>query len=909
MHRPTLHEEVPPPGRPHRSALPACILILGLTLTSLLAASALREARRTDAERFDALVTTLQSALEQRLLPFHRQCALKGVRSVFLGSEIVTRAEFNNVVAQCSIPEEFPGASGVCFVRRVMREDLGAFLARTRADGAPDFRIKTSGDEPDLMIVEYIAPPEISVIGRGFDIGSELRRREAAERAMHSGQTSITAPLTLLQDPPGGPGFLLLLPVYRNGAPTSTPEERTAALDGWIQMPLLMGPLVQGLVGVTRSELSLEIFDGELADPERLMHADGMESTSRRFQPQFTHVRTIPFAGRNWTIRAADTPSFVAASRATPALIGGSGAAFSILAAALLARESRRRNALNDSGARVAGALRARTDELTRLAVVAERTTNAVLILDADRRIVWCNDAFSRMTGFTLAEVVGSVPSDMLHATSFDSDAASRIDYAMTHGESCRVEARRRRRDGAEIWVDLEVQPIKDDLGAITGFIAIKTDITQRKRAEAEMRAASDAAHAATIAKSEFLANMSHEIRTPLTAILGYSELLADQSDQALAPEQRADYLDTIRRNGNHLLAIINDILDLSKIEAGKVTLESVPVDPSAVVSEVVALMRGKADAKRLRLTATATTDLPASVRTDPLRLRQILLNLAGNAVKFTESGSVTVRIGYLPAAIARPADGGTLRVEVIDTGIGIDPAFLDALFLPFEQADSSTTRRFGGTGLGLRISKRLAAMLDGDITVVSTPGAGSTFTLTIATGPLPSTTLVPRAIAISDDPGPAGDRPAPSATDLTGIRILLAEDSTDNQRLIAFHLRKAGAQVILAEDGKRALEALCTDGAHHKPLRNPPPVDLVLTDMQMPEMDGYSLARVLRERGFTRPIIAITAHAMAADRDRCLAAGCDDYASKPVDPATLIRICREACDRAGARSPATHAA
>jgi CheY-like chemotaxis protein len=277
--------------------------------------------------------------------------------------------------------------------------------------------------------------------------------------------------------------------------------------------------------------------------------------------------------------------------------------------------------------------------------------------------------------------------------------------------------------------------------------------------------------------------------------------------------------------------------------------------------------------------------------------------------VKFTESGSVAIRIGYLPASIARPADGGTLRVEVIDTGIGIDPAFADALFLPFEQADSSTTRRFGGTGLGLRISKRLAAMLNGDITVVSTPGAGSTFTLTIATGPLPNTTVVPRAIAIAAEPVPTEERQTPFATDLTGVRILLAEDSTDNQRLIAFHLRKAGAEVILADDGKRALEALCTDGAHHKPLRNPSPVDLVLTDMQMPEMDGYSLARVLRERGFTRPIIALTAHAMATDRDRCLASGCDDYAAKPVDPATLIRICRAACDRAGSPAPAAPAA
>jgi PAS domain S-box-containing protein len=391
-----------------------------------------------------------------------------------------------------------------------------------------------------------------------------------------------------------------------------------------------------------------------------------------------------------------------------------------------------------------------------------------------------------------------------------------------------------------------------------------------------ELTEARNAALEAARVKSEFLANMSHEIRTPMTAILGYTDLLSDLEAGA---EEHTSYLDTIRRNGEHLQRIINDILDLSKIEAGKMTLERIACSPAQLVSEVIALMRPRALAKGLTFTADYRGPIPARIHADPTRLRQILMNLFGNAIKFTECGGVQV---VLRMAEASEAARSTLLVEVIDTGIGIAPETQGRLFTPFSQADASTTRRFGGTGLGLTISKRLAEMLSGDLTVCSTLGKGSTFALVLETGPLDGIPML-RNPSENSMPAPAPRARADRATlRLTG-RVLLAEDAPDSQRLISFYLRRAGAQVETAEDGRVACEAaLAATGARAR-------FDVILMDMQMPRLDGYGAAARLRSAGYRGPIIALTAHAMEGDRDKCLRAGCDDFLTKPIDPERLL--------------------
>ncbi|MFG0291518.1 MAG: ATP-binding protein [Phycisphaerales bacterium JB050] len=408
----------------------------------------------------------------------------------------------------------------------------------------------------------------------------------------------------------------------------------------------------------------------------------------------------------------------------------------------------------------------------------------------------------------------------------------------------------------------------------------------------AELHAAKIDAEESSRVKSDFLANMSHEIRTPMTAILGYTDLLADEHANTSSPETRREYLRTIQRNGQHLLALINDILDLSKIEAGHMTVERIPTNPLQILFEVDSLMQVKSRAKGITLTIQHLTPLPQTITSDPLRLRQILMNLVGNAVKFTESGMVTIRTSFDP-------DTPQLRFEIIDTGIGMTDSQQTTLFEAFTQADSSTTRRFGGTGLGLRISRSLAHQLGGDITMNSSPGTGSSFTLHLTTHPVDPASLIQpqdaskavrtKATAHDDDHKSNCDEP------LKGLRIFYAEDGPDNQRLVSHYLRKAGAEVTIFDNGRECLDAMTTTDNQRCTLRSPPPCDLVLTDMQMPEMDGYSLTRSLRALGWPLPIIALTAHAMENDEQLCIRCGCNGYASKPIDRNQLISLCRTA--------------
>jgi signal transduction histidine kinase/ActR/RegA family two-component response regulator len=376
------------------------------------------------------------------------------------------------------------------------------------------------------------------------------------------------------------------------------------------------------------------------------------------------------------------------------------------------------------------------------------------------------------------------------------------------------------------------------------------------------MQALSDSkikAEAAARTKSEFLANMSHEIRTPLTAMMGYADLLLDSSPGAGDSER--SHLRTIRSNGEHLLTIINDILDISKVEAGCLQIEQIRFSLEELLLDVVALVRASALAKGLQLQVSSSTGIPAQIESDPTRLRQILLNLIGNAVKFTEEGRVDVEVAYEAAT-------SQLAIRVRDTGIGIAQEKLPQLFQPFSQADSSTTRRFGGTGLGLVISQRLAQMLGGHIEVESELGQGSCFTLHLRVRG--SDEQLERALPQS------GDTPLPS---LNGWSILLAEDGRDNQRLISLILQRAGARTELASDG---LEAV-------KQALSPSPYDVILMDMQMPVLDGYEATRRIREAGCQTPIIAVTAHALEEDRQRCIEAGCDDFATKPIRRSVLL--------------------
>ncbi|MGQ9564360.1 MAG: ATP-binding protein [Thermogutta sp.] len=383
-------------------------------------------------------------------------------------------------------------------------------------------------------------------------------------------------------------------------------------------------------------------------------------------------------------------------------------------------------------------------------------------------------------------------------------------------------------------------------------------------------------------AKTEFLSNISHELRTPLTAILGYVDLANEADD----PNLIRDYLSTIRRNSTNLLKIVDDILELSAAEGGRLEARIVPFDPRQVAQEAIELITPEVERRNLKIGLECFFPLPSLIHSDPVRIRQILLHLLSNAVKFTEQGEVRVEVRWVQV------DGrhSEIQYSVVDTGIGFSCDTLPRLFEPFSQGDSSPHRRFGGNGIGLSIVQRLVQLLGGRLDATSSPGQGSRFTVAFAAPLLPGITLRTKQANDSSDaretPSAGDERKADKPLSLNG-RVLLVEDGLDNRRLITRILERSGLEVTAVENGLQGWQEAIASAAAGRPY------DVILMDMQMPVLDGYQATERLRAEGWQRPIIALTAHALPEDRERCLLAGCDDYLAKPIRREQLLETLR----------------
>jgi PAS domain S-box-containing protein len=484
-------------------------------------------------------------------------------------------------------------------------------------------------------------------------------------------------------------------------------------------------------------------------------------------------------------------------------------------------------------------------------------------VLGPDGRIRATNPAWERSLGYAPDDLLGLAPVDLIHPDDRPLAAFSVADHPPEGAGAVVFEARFRRKDGGHAWLSW----CAGSIGGVTYAVAIVVD--ERKEAEALLRA-KEAAEMASQAKGRLLASVSHELRTPLAAMLGLLDVLLECPPTADDPPITED-LRAIRRSGTHLARLIDDLLDMAQVEAGRLGVNIAPCRPAEVIADVVDLLRANAGAKGLLLTSEYDANAPDQVRTDAMRLRQILFNLVGNAIKYTGRGSVSVR----GEAVPRGPAGPLLRVDVIDTGQGLSPEAIDHLFQPFHRGDAGP----GGAGLGLAISRKLAELLGGTLAVQSEPGRGSTFSLIIPTN---SSAGRPRAAA--EPPRTDAEEPTPPPPRFP-CRVLLAEDHLDNRRAFSLRLGLAGLDVTTAGDGGQAIEMALAARDEGRPF------DVILMDMHMPVVDGFEATSRLRAAGYPGAIFALTADARIEDRGDCLRCGCDEHVSKPVDWGQLLTM------------------
>jgi PAS domain S-box-containing protein len=588
----------------------------------------------------------------------------------------------------------------------------------------------------------------------------------------------------------------------------------------------------------------------------------------------------------------------------------------------------------------VVGQLRRRDRELAhereRIRLLADNVPGlATVLLDTQGRVQSWNEGARRLHGYDAAEIVGQ-PIERLYTPDQAASGKTARVLALAQANGFHEDLDWRvRKDGSRLFADVIVCPLRDENGLLMGFLKISRDISERHRLEQDLIAARDRAEAASRAKSGFLANMSHEVRTPLNAIIGLTQLVLDSP---LKPEQR-DFLGKVQRSSRALLGVLNDLLDYSKIEAGHLEFESIDMSVEDVLRQTADLFMASIEHKGLEIFVEVDPALPRTVRGDPLRLAQVLNNLVGNAVKFTQHGEIRLRVDCLGQIAATPAsstDATTpatapqveLRFHVSDTGIGIAPHSVDLLFQAFAQADESVTRKYGGTGLGLAICRNLVSLMGGQISVQSEPDQGSSFTFTarfeqrpdcaLGLGPERDGLPEPRRVLVIDDQGSAaaparteGDsaeatpsRPQTpgntwrqAAAAIVGRRILLVEDNELSQTVAREFLHRAGLDVICAGSGGEALAAVETEV-----------IDAVLMDLHMPDMDGFEATRRIRALPGRRelPIIALTAAALQSDRAAAYAAGMNAHLAKPIDPQTLIELLTQWLDPRGRDGNAT---
>nr|WP_315400250.1 CHASE domain-containing protein [uncultured Duganella sp.] len=836
----------------------ALAMALGATLYGV----ATRVVEADAGQRFENLARSTQYAISARIKAYSDLTRALG--ALFQTTDKLSREQFHRYVAGLDLPRQFPAIVMLSWAPLVSDAERDAFVAAVRADrglsphGYPDFDIRPAGRRPEYAPLIYVEPATLIAEKMGFDLATNPVILALNAAARDSGQVSASGQPFVIESPQRQIALGLRMPVYRVGMPQGDVAQRRAAYLGSVGLGFSVAKMVQGAIDeMTVRQVHLSLYADGSTDVEqrrlviekhdRLLFNDTGATTvsplpAAERGDYLESVLPIDFNGSLWKahFQVRKAQLLTGFDVYFPWLAGLTGFAGTLLLYSYLAvLYSSRRRAVKHR---------------VLLDTVLNNVDAHVYMKDQNRRFIYVNARMAHSMGLPVQEIVGKLDRELMPDAAADAAWALEQpvfdDNVKRSGETQVVGA-----DG-EVRYHWTVRAPVEIGRSVTAVIGMSTDVT-------ELHQLKEKADTANQAKSDFLSNMSHEIRTPMNSIIGMAHLALKSVTH---PKQR-DYLLKIYHSGQHLLGIINDILDFSKIEAGKMNLEVLDFTLDALLANITSQLGESARARDLELVYEVCPGLARQLRGDPLRLEQVLLNFTSNAIKFSEHGKVYVRARQL-----EDNDGHILvRFEVADQGIGMTADEVSQLFQSFHQADPSTTRRYGGTGLGLVISKQLAELMGGGVGVDSRPGEGSTFWFTA------------RLVKGTQLLQPAVEALQPDLLDsIRGASILLVEDNIFSQQVGQELLEDAGATVCVANNGKEAIDLLLKER-----------FDCVLMDVQMPVMDGYETTRLIRAHPKLSAtlIIAMTANAGRGDQERCLEAGMDEFVTKPIAPKLLFNM------------------
>ncbi|WP_375739897.1 CHASE domain-containing protein [Pseudomonas boanensis] len=820
------------PFRQVRPQWLALLISLGLTVLAWHFVASGTQAQAHD--RFEFLVSDVQQRIDERLKAYEQ--VLRSGQGLFRASTSVEREEWREFVLAQHLAQSYPGIQGIGYAKRFTPGQKAALEDSVRGEGFPDFRVWPVGEREEYTSVLFLEP----FTGRnlrafGFDMLTEPVRRAALAQARDSGRAALSGKVRLVQETDNDvqTGALLYLPIYRKGAPLATPVERSQALEGFVYSAFRMNDFMAGTLGMNTAEIAVQIFDGNETTESALMYSSGSLSPEQQaeYPNPLTRQTPISLAEHQWTLKVTTLPAFetsIDRQKSIVVLVGGS------LISLLLFFVVRNLTTLREDAKALAEQLTvAFTESEIRFGTLVNAASEfAIIATDVRGTIKIFSTGAEQMLGYRDVDLVNQQTPFVFHdreeveargaelsqvlgssVTGFDVLVAmARQGRAETH-EWTYV-----RQDGSWLPVQLTVTAVRDSADEIMGFLCIAKNISHEKEAAQQLRNAMERAEDASRAKSDFVASMSHEIRTPMNAVLGITQLL---SSTPLSADQRK-YLQMLRGAGESLLTILNDVLDFSKLEAGHLAIAPVPFRLDDVLSALATVMSVNAAHKDLELVIGVEPDVPVAFIGDAQRLQQVLVNLVGNAIKFTEHGEVAL----LVQSVGADAETVSLCFRVRDTGIGITAEQQARLFAPFTQADSSIARRFGGTGLGLAISKQLVSLMGGTITVDSTVGTGSEFRV---------------VLPLVRQQRPATEDTTRSRSSVGDLRILVVDDNPTSldylcKAIAGWHWQGDGVA-----SGKQAVERVRTLAQRGEFY------DVVITDWQMPEMDGLGTVQEIR--------------------------------------------------------------